>query len=253
MSFRATDIGCGPARRYRRWRLGAALAAALVTGSALVVVTGPAAFAAGGYSVALAPMVTPGALYTGNTAKNTVGSGVDIPGGPKTLGIQCSFQDVEYWTLNLTVSDEVVITGAVVTPASGLAAALFPPGTKDENIDIIGPVASWWLDTPLRFVANATGQYPLAIGPCAGPHSAADGPFSFTVNIIHAADMYVRPQCYHRGQGNTDSVCPRDRRHLAEHHRAGGPAVGPLEGRPAGPAQRPLPAARIPLGRRGYL
>lgn len=166
----------------------AALACALAVAGTLVAP--PAVLAAGSPTIAGAPVAQPGVQYFGNTATDpyTEGRRCSDPGGNLGTG-----RPNEYWALNLTAGDQVVITGQDTPPASGSWVCAYPPGTNDANFEAAQNVERQQLSEGLRFTANATGLWPLALSVCTGCWVGGGklGPFSFTVTIYHKALLFA--------------------------------------------------------------
>ena len=172
---------------WRRGLVAVSLGVAIaVTGIALPTPSG----ASGGSSIALAPTVTSGVEYFGDTASDPTGSGAAIPGA--------CFLDVEYSMLHLVAGDEVLVAGKAVLPAWEIHAVVLAAGTTDGNVIAASVISQGWIDSDQPFTAPSTGDYPLLLGPdCSG----TDGPFHFIVTIARAAELYVAQHIQTRTSG----------------------------------------------------
>jgi hypothetical protein len=105
------------------------LASAVLTA---LVVAGPAA-AAGGKSIASAPVLRPGVAASGDTSKDETGSG--SIGSDESQGC---WNDLEYWRLGLAAGDQVLIKGTALSPAHHFGIGLFlrarPTGTSARRL-----------------------------------------------------------------------------------------------------------------------
>jgi hypothetical protein len=137
------------------------------------------AAAAGGTSIARAPLVKAGAQETENTSndptlRQDVGS---------ALSHGC-WNDFEYWRLPLAAGDKVSITGKATLGGDNFALGVFPAGTTDRTIHQAASILNAFPDSRVaRFTAKATGTYPLVIGP--NCYNGTDGQFSFVVTVAH--------------------------------------------------------------------
>jgi len=147
--------------------------------SALVAV-GTAA-AAGGTSIATAPLVRPGVQLSGDTSQDATANGTI--GSEESTGC---WNAVEYWRLPLTAGDQVLIEGTAVSPAHHFGIGLFPAGTTDRNIGkAIAVTSAFPRRAPIHFAARSSGTYALVIGPTC--YNATDGPYTFVVTVRHKA------------------------------------------------------------------
>jgi hypothetical protein len=153
------------------------LASALL---AVLVAAGPAA-AAGGKSIASAPVVRPGVEASGDTSIDETGNG--SIGSNESPGC---WNDVEYWRLALAAGDHVLIKGAALSPAHDFGIGLFPAGTTDRNLgQAVALVSQFPRRGPIRFTARSSGTHVLVIGPTC--YNASDGPYRFVVTVRHKA------------------------------------------------------------------
>jgi hypothetical protein len=156
----------------------------LVVASAVVVgLAAPAgALAAGGTTIASAPMVAPGATVSANSATDPTAVGDD------GVGFESGCWDaVEYWKLPLTAGDAVTISVTIGVPTYNLEIGVFPSGTNDKSLANAKSIKTG-LPTdkvPLTFTAPLTGTYALAAGP--NCYNGAGGPFTFQVAVAHHA------------------------------------------------------------------
>jgi hypothetical protein len=154
-----------------------AFAAALL---AALVAAGPAT-AAGGKSIASAPVLRPGAEASGDTSIDETGNG--SIGSDESQGC---WNDVEYWRLALAAGDQVLIKGTALSPAHHFGIGLFPAGTTDRNLGkAIAVVSQFPRRGPIRFTARSSGTHVLVIGPTC--YNASDGPYRFVVTLRHKA------------------------------------------------------------------
>jgi hypothetical protein len=143
-----------------------------------LVGAGPAA-AAGGNSIASAPLIRPGVAASGDTSKDETGNG--SIGSEESQGC---WNDVEYWRLALTSGDQVLITGKALSPSHHFGIGMFPAGTTDRNLAKAAAVVSAFPRRgPIRFIARASGTHVLEIGPTC--YNATDGPYTFVVKVRH--------------------------------------------------------------------
>src|SRR6266550_4521037 len=141
---------------------------------AALVAVGPAA-AAGGKSIASAPLLRPGVEASGDTSKDETADG--SIGSDESLGC---WNDLEYWRLALAAGDQVLIKGAALSPAHHFGIGFFPAGTTDRNLGkAIAVVSSFPRRGPIRFTARSSGTQILVIGPTC--YNATDGPYRFVV------------------------------------------------------------------------
>jgi len=147
---------------------------------AALVAAGPAA-AAGGKSIASAPVLRPGLEASGDTSIDETGNGTI--GSDESQGC---WNDVEYWRLALPAGDQVLIMGAALSPAHDFGIGFFPAGTTDRNLgQAIAVVSSFPRRGPIRFTARSSGTHVLVIGPTC--YNASDGPYRFVVTVRHKA------------------------------------------------------------------
>jgi len=148
-----------------------ALAAALVPAGA--------AAAAGGTSIAAAPVVRAGAEAAGDTANDSTADG--------SIGSEVSpgcWNDVEYWRLRLAAGDEVSIRGTASSPAWHFGLGIFPAGTTDRSLaKAVAVTSTFPKHDSIRFTARTAGTYPLVIGPRC--YNGVDGPYTFVVTVRH--------------------------------------------------------------------
>ena len=153
------------------------LASALL---AALLAAGPAA-AAGGKSIASAPVLRPGVVASGDTSTDETGNG--SIGSEESQGC---WNDVEYWRLALAAGDQVLIKGAARSPAHHFGIGFFPAGTTDRNLgNAVAAVSSFPRRGPIRFTARSSGIHVLVIGPTC--YNASDGPYRFVVAVRHKA------------------------------------------------------------------
>jgi hypothetical protein len=153
------------------------LASALLAG---LVAAGPAA-AAGGKSIASAPVLRPGVEAAGDTSIDETGNG--SIGSDESQGC---WNDVEYWRVALAAGDQVLIKGAALSPAHHFGIGLFPAGTTDRNLaKAIAVVSAFPRRGPISFTARSSGTHVLVIGPTC--YNATDGPYRFVITVRHKA------------------------------------------------------------------
>jgi hypothetical protein len=144
-----------------------------------VLVAAGAATAAGGSSIAAAPVVRPGVEASGNTASDSTADG--------SIGAELSpgcWNDVEYWRLRLAAGDVVSIKGTAASPSWHFGIGIFPAGTTDRSLSkAVAFTSTFPKHNPIRYTAHAAGTYPLAIGPTC--YNSSDGPYTFTVTVQH--------------------------------------------------------------------
>jgi hypothetical protein len=151
---------------------------AALVGVLALTIAGSAA-AAGGTSIAKAPLVRAGAEETENTSSDTtlredVGS---------ALSHGC-WNDFEYWRLALSTGDKVSISGKATLGADNFAVGVFPAGTTDRTIHGSTSILNAFPDSRVaRFTAKTTGTYALVVGP--NCYNGTDGQFSFVVTVAH--------------------------------------------------------------------
>lgn len=144
----------------------------------LAVMLGAAApaLADGGATIATAPVVPPGQQQFGNT----------LSGGAPAPGTHCNDNETQWWKLNLTAGDRVIVDWAV---QQGTVSYLFvyPAATTDFNINSVNAVTSQSPgsnnDNEEIFTADRTGVWPIAF---CGALFHDGGPYNFTTKITHA-------------------------------------------------------------------
>jgi hypothetical protein len=147
---------------------------------AALVAVGPAA-AAGGKSVASAPVLRAGVEAAGDTSTDETGDG--SIGSDESQGC---WNNVEYWRLVLSAGDEVLIKGSALSPAHHFGIGFFPASTTDRNLGkAVGVASSFPRRGPIRFKARSSGTHVLVIGPTC--YNATDGPYKFVVTVRHKA------------------------------------------------------------------
>jgi hypothetical protein len=138
-----------------------------------------AATAAGGASIAAAPVLRAGVEAAGNTASDSTGNG--------SIGSELSpgcWNDVEYWRLRLAAGDVVSIKGTAASPSWHFGIGIFPAGTTDRNVDkAVAFTSTFPKHNPIRFTAHTAGTYPVVIGPTC--YNSSDGPYTFVVTVRH--------------------------------------------------------------------
>jgi hypothetical protein len=161
----------------RRRNVGA-LAAALA-GVAVLAWSG-GALAAGGTSIAGAPVIHSGVSQTANTNTDATVDGANH--GPQAVGC---WVNLEYWLLPLSAGQKVQIQGAPIPPMTNLELGIFPPGTTDANITVAQPTLTGFPTSahPLDFTAAASGNYIVVGGQ--NCYNSDGGPFSFEVAVSH--------------------------------------------------------------------
>jgi hypothetical protein len=143
---------------------------------ALVLVS--VSFAAGGSTIANAPVVVSGQQNFGNTtAMPTQGS---------------SSYRYEYWRLQLISGDAVTINFGVGTPTTHLEVYLYQPDVTDFNVLNSGPDKGASPQSngkgQLLYDAQRSGTYPLMFRTCC---SSGHGPFDFVAYIKHAVKLFI--------------------------------------------------------------
>ena len=150
---------------------------ALLTAAGAARLAAAPAAAAGGKSLATAPLLHPGVQVSGDTYRDETGDG--------TIGSEVSpgcWNDVEYWRLVLGKGDRVSITGKAMSPANHFGIGIFPAGTTDRNLSRAVAVTSTFPRRgPIAYTARAAGTYVLVIGPTC--YNATDGPYELTATI----------------------------------------------------------------------
>jgi hypothetical protein len=151
--------------------LGACLAVAVVVSASL---------AAGGTSIANAPVVVSGQQNFGNTA--------NIPQ-------DSSGYRREYWRLNLIAGDALTLNFGIGSPSVDVDVLLYPAGITDFNVLRTNSVES---EDPqsngkgqLTYSAPGTGTYPLMFRTCCGTNSSRHGPFDFVAYIKHRLKLFI--------------------------------------------------------------
>jgi hypothetical protein len=174
--------------RVRSARRGVgALVAALAVVTALLL--SGSALAAGGTSIAGAPVIRPGVSQTANTNTDATLDGASR--GPQAVGC---WVDFEYWLLPLSAGQRVEIQGAPIPPMTDLELGIFPPGTTDANIAAAQPTLTGFPTGghSLSFTAAASGNYVVVGGP--NCYNSDGGPFSFEVAVSHATATVTAAQ-----------------------------------------------------------
>lgn len=135
------------------------------------------ATAAGGTSIATAPLVTPGVAQSSDTATDSTVVGTD---GSQVTGCWIDF---EYWRLALGAGSVLTISGSEGVPASSFEVGVFPPGTSNASIGTTAALASGFPEQGrvLRFTAPAGGTYVLVAGP--NCYNGMNGPYSFVATV----------------------------------------------------------------------
>jgi len=135
--------------------------------------------AAGGPSIASAPLARPGIEHALDTSVDATGDGGI--GSEQSLGC---WKAIEYWRLPLKAADQAVITGNATGPGYEFEIGAFPPGTTDRSISrATSLMTNVVTGRPIRLKATSSGTYVLAIGP--SRYHGENGPFSFTVTVSH--------------------------------------------------------------------
>ena len=169
------------------------------------------ALAAGGTSIATAPIVQFGVQEFGNTASDALGADNNLPTPGNDFGCLYSGwldgSGVEFWMLNLISGDQVLVKGNQVAPANNLTVEVLPRGTTDVTVtNQTQTLVNNDLQDANTFTAPSTGSYPLVIGGGCPDGSTADGPFSFVVTVLHKALLFLQPEASVRLAGHLQAV-----------------------------------------------
>lgn len=138
----------------------------------------PLALAAGGETIATAPLITSRQQYVGDTA--------EVPErGTCFLG-NSSFS--EYWRVRLTAGDALTVNFGITEINVDFTVLLYPHGTTDSRVDGARSLASVSVGRNgagrLEFRAARSGTHPLRFSSCGG---FATGPFEFRAQVKHRA------------------------------------------------------------------
>lgn len=171
----------------------------LITGLVMLLAGSPAssAQAAGGASIASAPVVVYGQQEFGNSATD----------GGVNPARECAHQPKNgWWTLTVTTGDEVTIDWEAL-PSQYLE--VFPPGTTDFTVANTPSLASSLISSngraQLSFTARVGGIMPLVIGTEACDDPGDPGPYSFTAYVAHAVRLSL-PRVGHLRPGSSVPV-----------------------------------------------
>jgi hypothetical protein len=120
-------------------------------------------------------------------------------------------RSADFWLLQLRASDSVKVNWGS-TPSAVSDFEIFPDGTTDETRGTIKTLLHDvnWKKAPLfssTFEAKDAGTYPIAFY-CGGACQQA-GSFSFTIDVLHKALLYV-PRLTELPQKGTLKVFARD-------------------------------------------
>jgi hypothetical protein len=145
----------------------------------------PLALAAGGDTIATAPLITSRQQYAGDTAQ--------VPeSGTCFLG-NSSFS--EYWRVPLTAGDALTVNFGITQTDVDFTVLLYPHGTTDSSVDGVRSLASVTVGRygkgRLTFRAARSGTHPLRFSSCGG---FATGPFQFSVLVKHRARLALTPR-----------------------------------------------------------
>jgi hypothetical protein len=165
-------------------------------GVSLVVVAAalgalPLALAAGGHTIATAPLITARQLHVGNTGQ--------VPErGTCFLG-NSTFN--EYWRVRLTAGDALTVNFGITEINVDFTVALYPHGTTDRSVDGARSLASVTVGANgsgrLIFRAARSGTHPLRFSSCGGHQT---GPFEFRALVKHRALLALSsPRSIDRG------------------------------------------------------
>ena len=163
----------GPVRTVR---VGAAILA-MVAALALIVASG--ASAAGGATIASAPIVPFGVHEFGTTATGEYDCG---PG--------------EYWNVTIQPSDQITIDWETAQEEYAYKVAIYPVGTTDYSINNVYPLETYYLGNNNKaeavFTSGTGGTFPIVfIGSgCGNTHA---GPYDFTITDQRAILVSLAP------------------------------------------------------------
>ncbi len=154
-----------------------------MTAASLLAAWAPAiASAAGGKSIATAPLVTYGQQEFGNTAED------------QYLEESCGFADAwrSYWSLPVTAGDLVTINWE---GSKGTELKLAPLGTTDFTLFSVDPALSQELSSngkaQAQYTVPQSGTMPLYFRVCSG--AAQPGPYNFIATAQHGLAVSLTP------------------------------------------------------------
>lgn len=136
----------------------------------------PVAHAAGGASIASAPVVTYGQQEFGNTTTDGGFAFIAGDGGSS------------WWNLPVVTGDRITIDLTGQTEGDGFTASAYAVGTNDYNFDQRRPFAASMQNNTFKFgfTAPGSGMMPLNVYT---PDSV--GPYSFTASVQHSVVLYL--------------------------------------------------------------
>jgi len=133
------------------------------------------AFAAGGSTIASAPVLSNGVTVSGDTATDTT----VIKHSLASLPV-CT-KDEELWTLNLVAGEHVLLKGQTQSPGGGFVVQAIPPGGSEAALLGTSPISGVQagnLGEGLSFAAARSGAWLIVVGPsCDG---GTDGTYEFS-------------------------------------------------------------------------
>jgi hypothetical protein len=144
----------------------------------------PLALAAGGHTIASAPLVTARQLHVGNTGQ--------VPElGTCFLG-NSSYS--EFWRVRLIAGDSLTVNFGITQTNVDFVVSLYRHGTTDSSLDGARPLATAVVGRDgkgrITFSAARSGTHPLRFASCSGFDT---GPFEFRALVKHRAGLALPP------------------------------------------------------------
>lgn len=171
-SFRA------PLARSRAARIVGLVVASVVLITAL---NAPPAFAAGGATIASAPIVPFGVQEFGTTATGEYDCG---PG--------------EFWNVVLQPSDQITIDWETAKEEYAYEVVVYPAGTTDFSINNVEPLERYYLGDNGKaeavFSSGTGGTFPIIFAARGCDEDNHAGPYDFTINRQRAILVSLAPQ-----------------------------------------------------------